>query len=93
MVDSTPAGEYLLSIFSEAWNFSQFGLEKFEDLLDVIRDTVSMGEQDFMKAAMQQDSGCGSVLDLGLKKDVEVSVLENGGTLWWTNIAMENHHF
>jgi hypothetical protein len=53
VVDSTPAGEYLLSI-SQAWNFSQFGLEKFEDLLDVIRDTVSMGEQDFMKAAMEQ---------------------------------------
>ena len=34
---------------SEAWNFQQFGLEKFEDLLDVIRDTVSM-DQEFLKA-------------------------------------------
>lgn len=33
----------------EAWNFSQFGLEKFEDLMDVIRDSVSIDQQ-FLKA-------------------------------------------
>eukprot|EP00435_Cladocopium_sp_Y103_P049544 s854_g15.t1 len=49
-------GYYYSKYFKKAWNFSQFGLEKFEDLLDVIRDTVSMGDQDFMKAEKPEDT-------------------------------------
>ena len=46
---------YYSKYFKKAWNFQQFGLEKFEDLLDVIRDTVSM-DQEFLKAEKPEDT-------------------------------------
>lgn len=48
---------YYSKYFKKAWNFSQFGLEKFEDLLDVIRDSVSMDTSDgFLKAEKPEDT-------------------------------------
>ncbi|CAK9085427.1 Heterogeneous nuclear ribonucleoprotein U (hnRNP U) (Scaffold-attachment factor A) (SAF-A) [Durusdinium trenchii] len=48
-------GFYYTKYFKKAWNFSQFGLEKFEDLMDVIRDSVSIDQQ-FLKAEKPEDT-------------------------------------
>ena len=42
-------GYYYNKYFKKPWNFSQFGLGKIEDLMEVLRDTVSI-ENEFLKA-------------------------------------------
>ncbi|CAJ1363719.1 unnamed protein product [Effrenium voratum] len=48
-------GFYYQKYFKKSWNFSLFGLEKFEDFLDIIRDTLSV-ENGFLKAEKPEDT-------------------------------------
>ena len=43
-------GFYFQKYFKKGWNFQQFGLQKFEDLIDLIKDTVTVGSASSLKA-------------------------------------------
>eukprot|EP00930_Biecheleria_cincta_P097595 TRINITY_DN892_c0_g1_i1.p1 TRINITY_DN892_c0_g1~~TRINITY_DN892_c0_g1_i1.p1 ORF type:complete len:901 (-),score=241.19 TRINITY_DN892_c0_g1_i1:130-2787(-) len=50
-------GYYYNKYFKKNWNLQQFVVKKFEDVLDYVKDTVTLGEGSFLKAQQAEEIG------------------------------------